>query len=108
MALQYACDYTGPMSIACRTPLLAALVLSAASFQARAEDPSHALPGVDGGFSVLGSAAEPGTRSVAEPSPYGEGFVRIPGTDTYVRISGMVRYDIEFAGRNKKRDRLPK
>jgi Porin subfamily len=90
------------MNTPIRIPLLAALALSAAAFQAGAEDRPDSLPGVDGTFSVLGPAAEPETESVVGSSPYGEGFVRIPGTDTYVRISGMVRYDVEFTGRNKK------
>ena len=85
--------------------LLAALALFAATFQSWAGDRLDALPGVDGTFSVAGPAAEPGV--VAETSPYGEGFVRIQGTDTYVRISGLVRYDVEFAGRNKKAGNIP-
>ena len=69
MALQYACDYTGPMSIACRIPLLAALVLSAASFQARRRGPLPMRCRVStAGSACLGSAAEPERRG-ASPSP---------------------------------------
>jgi hypothetical protein len=86
-----------------RLPLLAALAaLSAATSPGLAQDRLDALPGVDGKLGVAGPAPEPETVGVAEASPYGEGFVRIPGTDTYVRISGLVRYDIEFVGKNRK------
>ncbi len=90
-----------------RFSILALLALSAATFQSRAEDRPDVLPGVDGTFSVVGPAAEPETESVADTSPYGEGFVRIPGTDTYVRISGLVRYDVEFRSRNRKAGNIP-
>ena len=94
----------GEMMTALRIPFLA-LALAAVPFRAGAEDRAPGLPGVDGTLGVALPAAEPEAESV-ETSPYGEGFMRIPGTDTYVRISGMVRYDVEFAGRNKKADRL--
>ena len=105
MAPDRASGYTGEMMNALRIPLLA-LAVSAAPFKAGAEDRARGLPGVDGSSSVVPPAAEPEADSLAETSPYGEGFVRIPGTDTYVRISGMVRYDIGFAGTNRKADRL--
>ena len=89
-----------------RIPLLTALALSAFALHAMAEDRRDTLPGVEGKVGLAGLAAEPEAAAVAEDSPYGEGFVRIPGTDTYVRISGMVRYDIDFAGRNKKADQI--
>jgi hypothetical protein len=85
-----------------RTPILPfAVVLSAMSLPALAEDATAGLPGVDGTFSVVSTAAEP-TEEITEVSPYGEGFVRVPGTDTYVKISGLIRYDVEFRGQNRK------
>lgn len=89
-----------------RIPLIAALTLSAATAHSLAEDRPDALPGVEGEFSVVNPAPEPDTETVAEVSPYGEGFVRIPGTDTYLRISGLVRYDVEFVGKNRKSDQI--
>lgn len=90
-----------------RIPLLATLAFSAASVHALAQD-AAALPGVDGTYSVVGPAPEPETAGVAEASPYGEGFVRIPGTETFVRISGLVRYDVDFVGRNRKAGEIGK
>ena len=83
-------------------PCGAALILVATSITCLADDPVSTLPGVDtGGYSVVVPAAEP-EAEVAEISPYGEGFVRVPGTDTYVKISGLVRFDVGFSTENRK------
>ena len=89
-----------------RMPLFAALAFSALTLHAMAEDRRDILPGVEGTVGLAGPGPEPEATAVAEDSPYGEGFVRIPGTDTYVKISGLVRYDIDFAGRNNKADAI--
>ena len=83
-------------------PLLSATALLATGFAASAGDRATSLPGVDGQFSVVNPApVEP--EEFVETSPYGEGFVRVPGTETYLKISGLVRYDFDYVGENKKK-----
>ena len=96
------------MTIAAPRILLAALAFSAATLHALAQDGAVALPGVEGTHSVIGPAPEPEIAGLAEASPYGEGFVRVPGTDTYIRISGLIRYDVDFVGRNRKAGEIGK
>jgi hypothetical protein len=85
-------------------PFLSAAVLLATALAASAGERPAALPGVEGAFSLVNPAPPtPEPEEFVEASPYGEGFVRIPGTETYLKISGMVRYDIDYVGENKKK-----
>lgn len=80
-----------PKSIAAPAVLAAAFALSPAAL---AGDAKGGLPGVEGNFGIVKPAAETDGK-IDQQSPYGPGFVKVG--DSWVKISGRVRYDVDFS-----------
>lgn len=77
---------------------ISALSLFALSGGAFAEDkkPDPNLPGVDSTYSIV--KPEPDEPEAVKADE--DGFVMIG--DTRVKISGTIRYDVDYVGKNKK------
>ena len=81
-----------------RNNILAASAIAAAaslSHQAIGAEKTDGLPGVQSGRTIVQPAAEPDNMPAEAQSPYGPGFVKVG--DSWVRISGRIRYDIDFS-----------
>lgn len=83
-----------------RTLLLTGLVAAVPSGVFAAETQSS-LPGVGTDYSLVKPEADQPEALVADE----DGFVMVGGVR--IKVSGMIRYDVDFATENKKAPRLP-
>lgn len=87
----YGPDMIRPITVLALAAVASAFALSAAAFAA---DDKGALPGVEANHGIVRPAAEPEEKIEAQ-SPYGPGFVKVG--DSWVKISGRIRYDVDVS-----------
>ena len=82
-------DATAPVGSLLAIAAVAALTIASAASAQTATTPA---PKAQSNWSVPAPKSAPAKR--AEPCPaYGEGFVKLPGSDTCVRLGGYVRIE---------------